>query len=185
MFVIQFRPGGLYPFINMPMNELNDLVIDADLLFGNDIFSLREQLLNAPYPFQKFFYAEQWLLRRLTEYSFSKQVLEFAIKEICQHPTNDSIAMIAHKTGYSQRQFIHLFKKFVGLKPKYFQRIQRFNKVLEELETCKEINWTAISHDCGFYDQAHFIREFKKFSGFNPSDYLCEKGVYVNYVPVS
>ncbi len=185
MFVIQFQPGGVYPFLNFPVEELNNLVVDAELIFGDDIIRLREQLLESPTPEEKFGRAEQWLQTHLSEASFSEQVMNFAIQQICQNPALDSIKQISRKTGYSQKQFIQLFKKYVGLSPKYFQRVQRFNKVLQEVERRNEINWPALSYDCGFYDQAHFIREFQKFSGFNPTDFLREKGEYINYVPVS
>lgn len=185
MFVIQFRAGGVYPFLNFPVKELNNLVVDAELIFGEDILWLREQLLEAPTPEEKFRRAEQWLMDHLSEASFSEKVMSFAIHQICQEPTLDSIELISQKTGYSQKQFIQLFKKYVGLTPKYFQRVQRFNKVLQEVERQNKINWSALSYDCGFYDQAHFIREFRKFSGFNPTDFLREKGEYINYVPIS
>lgn len=185
MFVIQFQPGGIYPFINFPVAELNNLVVDAELIFGEDVIMLRDQLLEAPTPEEKFCRTEQWLRDHLCESSFSEQVMNFAVQQICQNPSLDSIELISLKTGYSQKQFIQLFKKYVGLTPKYFQRVQRFNKVLQEVESRNEINWSALSHDCGFYDQAHFIREFKKFSGFNPTDFLHEKGEYINYVPIS
>lgn len=185
MFVIQFQPGGVYPFLSFPVEELNNLVVDAELIFGEDIIRLRDQLLEAFIPEEKFFRAEQWLMDHLSEVSFPEQVMNFAIQKICQDPTLDSIELISQRTGYSQKQFIQLFKRYVGLSPKYFQRVQRFNKVLQEVERRKEINWSALSHDCGFYDQAHFIREFRKFSGFNPTDFLHEKGEYIHYVPIS
>ena len=184
MFVIRFQPGGVYPFLNFPVEEINNLVVDAELIFGEDVIRLREQLLEVSIPEEKFYCAEQWLMDHLSEASFSKQVMNFAIQQICQDPTQNSIKLISRKTGYSQRQFIQLFKKYVGLSPKYFQRVQRFNKVLQEVERRNEINWPALSYDCGFYDQAHFIREFRKFSGLNPTDFLRSKGEYINYVPI-
>jgi AraC-like DNA-binding protein len=185
MFVIRFQPGGVYPFLNFPVAELNNLVVDAGLIYGKDVIWLRDQLLEAFTPKEKFGCAEQWLLDHLSEASFSEQVINYAIQQICHDPTVDSIKLISQKTGYSQKQFIQLFKKYVGLSPKYFQRVQRFNKVLQEIERRNEINWPALSYDCGFYDQAHFIREFRGFSGFNPTDFLHEKGEYINYVPIS
>lgn len=185
MFVIQFQPGGAYPFLHFPVEELNNQVVDAELIFGEDVIRLRDQLMEGATPETKFRRAEQWLMSHLSEASFSEKVINVAIQQICHDPTLDSIELISQKTGYSQKQFIRLFKKYVGFSPKYFQRVQRFNKVLKEIEHQNEINWPALSYDCGFYDQAHFIREFHKFSGFNPTDYLHKKSGYIHYVPVS
>lgn len=184
MMVIQFQPCGVYPFLNFPVEELNKQIVDADLIFGKNIIRLREQLLEATTPNCKFQLVEQWLMNCLSESSASYKVISNAVQKICEYPSMKSIEMISQKTGYSHKQFIQLFKKYVGLTPKYFQRVQRFNKVLQELEVRQEINWSALSNDCGFYDQAHFIKEFRKFSGFNPEEFLREKGEYINYVPI-
>lgn len=184
MMVIRFHPGGAYPFLGFPLSELNNMVVDADLIFGGDIIRLRNQLLDAETAEEKFLCVDQWLLSRASEPSFSAKALEYAIDQINREPTLNSIKALSQKTGYSQKQFIQLFKKYVGFTPKYFQRVQRFNRVLREVEDRKEINWSVLSYDCGFYDQAHFIKEFRKFSGFNPEEFIQEKGEYINYVPI-
>lgn len=184
MMVIRFQAGGAYPFLGFPVSELNNLVVDADLIFGSDVIRLRDQLLEAGTAGEKFIHVERWLMEQFSNSLSPEKVINYAIGQICKNPSLESIEMVSQKTGYSQKQFIQLFKKYAGLTPKYFQRIQRFNMVLREVEERKEINWSAISYDCGFYDQAHFIREFRKFSGFNPIAYMKHRGDYVNYVPI-
>ncbi len=185
MFVIRFTPTGVYPFLGIPMTELSDQVFDAELFFGSSIRSLRDLLLEATSPEAKFQLASNWLTERLSHKQSLNPVLNFAINRLTANPTLDQVKTLSERTGYSQKQFIHLFKKHVGLTPKYYQRIIRFNKVLEEVERSNEINWTALSQQCGFYDQAHFIREFQKFSGFNPTEFLRTDREYKNYVVVA
>lgn len=185
MFVIRFTPTGVYPLLGIPMTELSDQVFDAELVFGSGIRSLRDQLLEAPNPESKFQTASDWLSKRLEKAIEVNPVLNFAIDHLKENPTLDQVKTLSRLTGYSQKQFIHLFKTQIGLTPKYFQRVIRFNKVLEEVEQKSEINWTALSQHCGFYDQAHFIREFQKFSGFNPTDFLRAEREYKNYVVVA
>ncbi len=86
--------------------------------------------------------------------------------------------------GYSQKHFIDMFKRQVGIAPKAYLRIIRFQKAINEIEERKEVNWSIISQDCGFYDQAHFINDFKFFSGFTPEEYVHRKNDILNYVPV-
>jgi len=184
MFVVQFRAGGSYPFLHIPAAELNDLIIDAELIFGPDILELREKLLECASPEKMFVLAGQWFFHRAKKSTLPEGVVNFATIQILEKPTINNLQVIASKTGYSQKQFIQIFKKFVGLTPKSYQRIIRFNKTLAEIEKYKSINWQQISFDCGYYDQAHFINEFKYFSGINPSEYLLQKGEYLNYIPI-
>ncbi len=185
MFVVRFKPGGSYPFFKIPLSEINDTVIDAQWLFGNNIHLLREQLGNAMSISDKFKAAENWLTS-IANYNHSGEaIVSFAVSAITHSPTLPSLSDIAIKSGYSQKHFIHIFKTHLGLTPKTYQRIVRFNKVLEEIQKTNAIHWTKLCLDLGYYDQAHFIKEFQQFSGFNPNDFLKERGEYIHYVPVA
>jgi len=78
-----------------------------------------------------------------------------------------------------------MFKQQVGVTPKAYVKIMRFQKAIGEIEASGEVDWTGISQDCGFYDQAHFIHNFKFFSGFTPEEYVRRKSDTLNYVPVA
>ncbi len=184
MFVIKFRAGGSFPFFHIPLTELNDLVIDAELIFGNEILILREKLVSAHTQEAMFPLVENWLIKRARQSTLPEAVVDFAVTNIITRPTLNDVKSISQKTGYSQKQFIHIFKKHVGITPKKYQRIVRFNKALQEIEKFNKIDWSSISYDCGYFDQAHFINEFKYFSGINPTDYLIEKGEFLNYIPI-
>lgn len=184
LFVIQFKAGGSFPFLHTPLHAITNLVVDAELILGKSIFELREKLMEAPSISEKFQITEQWLIKRAHYAPLPESVVQYTVNAIEKNPTQIVLKEIAEKTGYSHKQFIHIFKKQVGLTPKFYQRIIRFNKALEEINRQQAIEWPRISLDCGFYDQAHFINEFKKFSGFNPSEYLKEKGEMLHYVPV-
>jgi len=77
-----------------------------------------------------------------------------------------------------------MFKSNVGLTPKAFSKITRFQKTIREIEASKKISWSGIAFDTGYYDQAHFINDFKNFSGFTPRQYLLLKNDQLNYVPI-
>jgi methylphosphotriester-DNA--protein-cysteine methyltransferase len=70
--------------------------------------------------------------------------------------------------GYSHKHIIHLFKEKCGLAPKMIQRVFRFNRVLIKALQHSSMNWTSLSHEGGYTDQSHFIRDFKQFTGFTP-----------------
>jgi AraC-like DNA-binding protein len=184
MFIISFRKGMAYPFFPVPMNEMADRVVDADLLWGNDFAFLREQLLEINEIDRKFETVESFLLKQFQARLLLNPAVEYALAEIIRRPDQISFARLNQNIGYSQKHFIGMFKRQVGIAPKAYLKIIRFQKAISEIERRQEANWTIISQDCGFYDQAHFIHDFKFFSGFTPTEYTRAKNEVLNYVPV-
>lgn len=184
MIVVQFRPAGAYPILHVPINELNDLVVDASLVIGEEITDLREKLIEASTVSRKIELLENWLYTRILDQTVPASVIQYAVDRTLLNPTTMSIREIKDKIGYSHKHFIQLFNKYVGLSPKQYQRIVRFNKTLESINQGKSVNWAQLSLDCGYFDQAHFIKEFKSFSGLNPKAYLTENVTYANYIPI-
>jgi AraC-like DNA-binding protein len=184
MFIIAFKKGMAYPFFPLPMNEMSDRVVDADLLWGNDFAFLREHLLGIKEIALKFLAAENFLLKHFQKRFALNPAVEYALAEIIRGPDQISLARVSGKIGYSQKHFIGMFKQQVGVTPKAYLKIMRFQKAINEIEQRKQVNWADISQDCGFYDQAHFINDFKFFSGFTPEEYVHRKNEVLNYVPV-
>ena len=79
---------------------------------------------------------------------------------------------------------IKLFKDNVGLTPKGFLKIIRFQKAIQEIGNTKKVDWTKVAFESGYYDQAHFINDFKIFSGFTPNQYLQKQYDHLNYIPI-
>lgn len=184
MLIIRFLPQGAYPFLHFPVVELNDQVIEADLVFAQSIAQLREQLLETLSTKDKFAIVYQWLLTRFKPEFLPVPAIRHTLGLIHRSPTLDSLKSITGNIGYSQKHLIHLFKKYVGFRPKQYQQITRFNLALAQIEKGQSPTMTALGYDCGYYDQAHFIKEFKKFAGFSPKRFLKEKGEYIHYLPV-
>ncbi|MDX1939065.1 MAG: AraC family transcriptional regulator [Saprospiraceae bacterium] len=185
MFVIRFRRGMAYPFLQMPLQELNYQVVDADLIFCRELNDLRDQLLAAPTPQAKFALAEHYLLQRAKGHLEDiPPVIRFAIQCISQHPATIVISDMVQKIGYSHKHFLALFSKYVGLTPKQFLRLMRFQSIIYNLEQMNEIEWSRVAYESGYYDQAHFINDFRAFSGFSPLEYMNAKGEIVNYIPI-
>ena len=108
----------------------------------------------------------------------------FAVHQLQFSPQFLAIRDLAEQIGITQKHLITQFEKVVGLRPKSFARVAKFNRVLKTIEETKQVEWTSIAYECGYYDQAHFIKEFHTFSGLNPSTYLTKKGDYMGYIPL-
>jgi AraC-like DNA-binding protein len=87
--------------------------------------------------------------------------------------------------GISPRRFIQVFTQQVGITPKLFCRIQRFQSALNLIQHRQRHNWTQLALACGYYDQAHFANEFRVFSGLSPTAYFQVRGNHLNHVPIA
>lgn len=184
MFVINFHKGKAYPFVQMPLNELTDSVVDGDLVLTNEIMELREMILEADLITQKFSTVENFLFKKFQNKLILNPFIEFAVNKIIEAPNQMSIEQISNKVGYSQKHLIKLFKDNVGVTPKGFLKIIRFQKAINEIAVTKKADWASIALESGYYDQAHFINDFKSFSGFTPKEYLLKQYEHLNYIPV-
>jgi AraC-like DNA-binding protein len=184
MFVINFHKGKAYPFMEMPMCELTDSVVDAELVLSPQILNLRELLLSTPEIARKFWVAEQYLMRHFGDRLVPNPFIDFAVNSILKLPDVVTVDEISRRVGYSQKHLISLFKEHVGITPKAFMRVMRFQKAIRDIEQCRQINWAQFATASGYYDQAHFINDFRSFSGFTPAQYVASKNDQLNYVPV-
>jgi len=82
-----------------------------------------------------------------------------------------SIRRIQSETALSHTRLIHLFREHIGLTPKLFCRVRRFRSLLDRIDKGKPIRWAQLAADCGYFDQAHLIRDFRAFSGTTPLEY--------------
>lgn len=187
LLVIGFKKGAAHAFYKFPMSELTDSVVMGDLVFGNTICELREQLLFARSTSEMFCLIEKFLLTQAGDNLHVNPIskcIQYAITHITAQPHISSFHKLSEHIGYSQKHFIDLFRKQVGVAPKQYLKIMRFQKAILEAETSHSINWSRLAQESGFYDQAHFIHDFKEFSGFTPNEYMQRKNAELNYVPV-
>lgn len=171
MFVLQFKPGGAHPFFHLPLDSLSEKVTPGDQLFNGELLTLHEQLLQPGPSTQKFQAAENWLAQRFDPKQSTPQELQAIIEQL-QKASASEYASIVEAYPFSGKHLIEQFKKYVGLTPKYFQRILRFNEILQQVQQKEKLAWSQIAYQCGYADQSHFIKEFRHFSGFNPEEFI-------------
>ena len=159
----------------------------TDLIWGDEFGLIREEMLETTDIDRRFAIMETFLLNKFSVRLVMDDCVAFAVGEMSRSPDRQSMARMSAKIGYSQKHFISMFKQRVGLTPKAYLKIMRFQKAISRIEETPHdsIDWPAIAYDCGFFDQSHFINDFRVFSGFTPEEYLSKKdGDYLNYVPV-
>ncbi len=186
MMGVHFKPCGAFPFLGVDLCELTDKVVELDLLWdrGGGVNSLREQLLDTPDVAAKFGVLERFLASRFRGHPRTFRSVERALQLMMKSPHGMAIRDFASAIGITPKHLITQFDKFVGLKPKLCERIGKFQGVLKSIEEREHIDWASLAVSCGYYDQSHFIKEFKAFSGMNPSRYIVDRSEFANYVPI-
>jgi AraC-like DNA-binding protein len=182
---IQFQPGGAFPFFREPASEVANQSAPLQSLWGGVAGELREQLLAAVSPGTMFTILERGLLAQLARPLELHPVIQFARAHICQAPHVATISGVMDRIGLSQRRFIELFRDQIGLTPKAFCRVRRFQRVLETVHRRSAVDWAQVALEGGYYDQAHFIHDFQGFAGVTPSAYLGAATEHLNHVPMA
>jgi len=181
---VHFKPGGAFPFFKTPPAELWNQSVGLDCLWGAASTHLRERLLESPTPEDKFFVLEQCLLERVAKPLERHPAVAFALDRFSRRAPAATVSSVVGQVGFSQRRFIEMFDNEVGLTPKLFCRVSRFQRIIRTAHALGEINWAHLALDCGYYDQPHFIHDFQSFAGITPSEYLERKTPHVNHVPM-
>lgn len=184
MLIVQFQKGKAFPFLNQPMQNLTNYVVDAELVLKSEILNIRERLLESKTIQKKFRLLEENLLQCYFKKLQVNPFVDFATSKILSCPNQVSIREISNNVGYSHKHICKIFREIVGVTPKTFLKIVRFQKAIQQIEQQHFVDWSAIANDCGFYDQSHFISDFKVFSGFTPTEYVKQKGEFLNFVPL-
>jgi AraC-like DNA-binding protein len=183
MIGAHFKPGGAYPFFEMPMEELAAQVIPVDLLWGIDILALRDRLLNTRSGPEKLNVFGEYLLRRFSGNDVRDRLIAIALR----YPVMSGefrATDLAKWLGMSQRRMLRRFQRQVGLTPKLVHRITRFQQVISTSMASRQNSWGALAADCGYYDQSHLIRDFRQFAGMTPTQFERRRADAPNFVPL-
>lgn len=164
--LVYFSETGLSFFTNCPASELFGQSVGLDQVFdAQKVRILEEKLGNALNAAERIKMVEQFFLSLLRDIQQDSLVLE-AVKRIYGAGGNIKISDLHEQLFISARPFEKRFKRLVGISPKKFATIVRFNQVLGDLKTGKSL--TEICYENNFFDQAHFIHSFQQFTGESP-----------------
>ncbi len=166
---IDFTPIGAYRFFGMPMHELANSVVSLVDLLGLSASSLSEQLQLLPSWEPRFEMMDRLIARRLADAPEDSPAVAAAYERIRASGGLVSIGTLADEVGWSQKHLIQRFREQIGLPPKTFARMVRFGKAIELVRGPQPGLGADIAHRCGYYDQAHLIRDFRRFAGTTPS----------------
>ena len=166
-FIIFLQPGVLHKLIRLPMMELLHQTIDAELFFGTEVRDISEQLKAATSHTSMIAIAEQFLLRKCNQLSASNSIDAIAL-QLLSDPTSYNVNYITRQACLSSKQFYRRFTEQIGITPKLFSRLSRFNHAYRYKVMHPTISWSSIAQEFYYTDYHHMEKEFKEFTGFTP-----------------
>jgi AraC-like DNA-binding protein len=179
-----FRPGGALAFFDLHAEEFYNRSVPLDLVWGTWASRLRERLQEAVSPDQKLDVLDAGLRRRVQSRHGLHAAVRHALGEFGRAPHIQKVLDVAREAGVSRRYFAQLFREQVGLTPKMYCRVRRFQQVLGRIASGAPVDWADVALACGYSDQAHLSHEFRDFSGISPGAYLASDRPYQNHVPI-
>lgn len=178
-----FRPGALSALFNRPANVFTNDVVSLQNLMGSQISALRQRLIEEASAEEKCKLLGTFLYRHLNDSFQPNPAIIYSVKQLNNKNGMPRIAEIRDKTGYSRRHFSGLFKELVGITPKQYAQIRRFQFTLTLMQYRNIQDWVDIALAGGYYDQSHFNRNFKSLSGISPTEYYRNQGEALNHLP--
>ena len=164
---IRFHPGGTLPFLCLPLDEITDQVVELGSLSSKLERELLSAVSESSSLSQKIAAVEAFLTSRSTANHHDSRLMILAAR-IVETAGVLSVDQLANDAGISSRQLERRFLREIGIGPKLLGRIIRFQQVFRAVQQCNAA-WSAIAVECGYYDQAHLIRDFNQFAQQTPA----------------
>jgi AraC-like DNA-binding protein len=178
----QLLPGASELLFGVPANELAVHHTPLEDLWGKAAFEMRERLIDGRSPEQRLDIFESLLMARLPRFHGMHPAVAHALERFT---TTSNISEVVRETGYSHRGFIALFGQAVGLTPKLYCRVRRFQRAVGLTAAKLSPSWLEVALDAGYSDQSHLNRQFREFAGVTPSEYHHLSPSSPNHVPYS
>lgn len=169
--IIFLKPGALHRLIGLPMSEFQQGYCDAELFFGTDVRLVTEQLAEAANHSLMISVAEQFLLAKC-QTRYIKSTVDAIASSVLKDPTSFSLEVMAEQACLSPKQFYRKFVDRIGMTPKLFSRLSRFNQAYQYKLSHPHLAWSSIAQEYAYTDYHHLEKEFKSFLGVTPTEWI-------------
>ncbi len=172
---VNFYPTGLYHFVKSPVNEFTNATLISEDVLGNEIKLLEESLSEKKDAAQRVNAVNNFLLKRFKKLNPEINGTDHALQLVLSSRGQLNINEMVRNIGTSMSTLERNFRKQVGLSPKQYASITRFNNVFQLIRLNGFTHWHDIVYECGYFDQAHFIKDFTRFTGESPRTYFARQ----------
>ena len=168
---IRFHEGGAYPILGLPLAELRNEISLLDALDRPNLLRLYAQLYEADVLSARVRLLEAWMLQRLSLGKERNALIPASLRLLRESAGSLSIPQLAQQYAISQRQLERFYQSQVGMSPKQYAQLLRIEAARLALKRMREHSTADLAAELGFYDQSHFIREFRAVVGITPYAY--------------
>lgn len=168
---VVFKPGGLYRLTNIPLNYLTNQYIDAQTVFSNEIKFVNEKIDECKSYLQMIAVVETFLLNEIKRNSCEMHPLDIATTNFFNTDVIPNVDTLAKMAFQSTRNFERHFKQRMGISPKYFLKVMRFENAFRMKNKTPQLDWLTIAFNCGYYDYQHLVRDYKDLTGLTPNQF--------------
>lgn len=177
-FAIRFYPHSFANLISEPANNLLNTETPLASLFGDQVAAdLEQAIIQAENTQSRIAVIEQFLRNKLSEQQIVDHIIQTTVDALLTSTGNTSIGSITQQDPARRRQLERKFQKKVGISPKQLGKVIRLQSALSMMLNNKDERLLDIAHANEYYDQAHFIKDFKEFTGVSPKDFLGHKNM--------
>lgn len=180
LFGVYLFPYAVPAIFGLPAYTLSDQTADTGTLLGIEGQILEQKMLEETDHRQRAIIISQFIIQRLAKTRETASPVFASIRQILFSSAALSVPALADDCHLSRRQFERKFIHYAGYSPKQFQRIARFNTIIKGFEQ-RPKSLTEMAYDCGYYDQSHFIHDFRLFSGYNPKAFFSQQKLAADY----
>ncbi len=170
-FCIKFRPGAFYPFVNTPVSGFTDKRVNLSEVFGAAGLALETAIRAAKEDKPGIEIAEQFLRSRHPVRDDTVVLIHRIIERVAADRALTKCSHLEREFNVTERTLQRLFSRYVGVSPGWVIRRYRIHDAVNQLEQGEIVDWPALAVDLGYFDQAHFIKDFKKLIGVSPGLY--------------
>jgi AraC-like DNA-binding protein len=170
----RFFPEGLLPFLSIPVSALENKAISLDALFNEKGKDLEDKVLSAADNLQRIKLIEGFLLSRLADPQTIDTITKTCVETIFQSQGQLDVVQLAGKMNLNRRSMERKFTSAIGMSPKQLSKVVRLQAAMKMLEQKKFSSLTSLAYENGYYDQAHFIKDFKEFTGMSPKSFFAD-----------
>jgi AraC-like DNA-binding protein len=171
VFSVRFHPNGFLPFSNIPIKELENKAIPLEKLFGKEGLKMEECIIKANSSQERITLVETFLNSRLSDTKTIDRVVKSIVDTILTANGQLSVDDLSKQTNINRRQLERKFSMVIGLSPKQLSKTIRLQATLKMLLNKNFTSLTALAYEGEYYDQAHFIKDFKEFTGLTPKEF--------------
>ncbi len=176
LFQIVLQPGALFRLTGIPVHKLTNQFVDAEAVFSSEIRLVNERLSSTDNHLEMVGIVEDFLhyqlrQRRMMQSRYCSLPIDKVSQFLLQNPTRFSLDWLANQACLSTKQFYNLFMQRVGISPKLYARIARFDQSVKLKNAQPHKDWLTIALELGYYDYQHLVRDYREFTRLTPTEF--------------